>query len=108
MENPNVPRTCKRCGQVRDRILKKTFADGSKYYVDLEGKKWLGTTAPCCTYKARKDYYENVEHKESECKVCGTKYTQKTSNQVYCSTPCAVKSARLANKKSSAAKVGEE
>jgi len=105
---PNVPRTCKRCGQVRDRILAKTFADGSKYYTDLNGKKWLGTTGPCCTHKARKDYFEPVEHKESECRICGTKFVQKVSTQVYCSTGCSIKAVAKSVKKSKASKVGEE
>jgi hypothetical protein len=88
---PNVPRVCKVCNKIRSRILAKTFADGSKYYVDENGKKWLGQTGPCCTKKARKGYYKGKDHPEASCAVCKTSFKPRAVTQLYCSEVCAEK-----------------
>jgi hypothetical protein len=90
-EKPLLPTTCRMCQGIHQRRHTKTYADGSKYYVDEGGKKWLGRVCPNCVPKLKKGYYEPRAHAESICKQCSKAYIQKTSNQAYCSKVCADK-----------------
>lgn len=57
---------CKKCKQLKYRILDGYYPSGDKKWIDEEGRQWMGKTCPYCNQKRAKEIMNGKRKKDKE------------------------------------------